>query len=203
MSNASFVHAKYDPSNSELKASAKAIVAKAKANKAKFVTYVPVDGSGEGVTVVLHQSGSAHEHGAALAEFATKTHKGVGAKALAGGPKRGVKELRSRTATITSFGAATGPKPYAIAFAVSYKPEKAAELRRAGHAIAAHNPAFRYHVIRRDGLKGHAIVVVPVDDLNALDKPVSEKAQPLVKPFRDALTSVTAIKLRRVAALSS
>jgi hypothetical protein len=199
MSNSTLVHIKYDPSHSGLKQSAKSLASKAKSSNVKFATYVPIEGKGSAVTVILDPP--ARTGGAA--ERATKTAKGTGTKALAKGPRHGVHALHARTATITSHGKAAAAKPYALAFVVSYDPAQAEAIRGFGRALKKHNPSLRHHVIRREGVAGHAIVVVPVDDLAALDKPASAAGQTLAAPLKKALKSVSVIKLRRVAGLSA
>jgi hypothetical protein len=205
MSNASLVYVKHDPAQiAQHKASAKKVVAQARSKGAKFATFVPVDGKGEAVSVVLHEPGSPDEHGAALTELHTKMDPKTGAKTLASGPRQGIQALKARTVTITSHGQRSlAAKPYALAFAVSYKPEKAADLRNAAKAISAHNPAFSYHVIRRDGMKGHAVVVVPVSNLTDLDKPLSAAAAPIAEAIKGAVTNVSLVKLKRVPGLSA
>jgi hypothetical protein len=195
MSNASLNYVKYDPSHGGLQKSAVAFAAKAKSS-AKFVTYVAAEGNaGEAVTVVLGGTGVEE------AEKVTIAHKTTGAALLASGPKQGVSGVKSRGVTISSFGSDASAKPYALAFVVSYAPENGPALRKVGQAISAHNSAFRYHVVRRDGVAGHAVVVVPVDALDALDKPVS--AQGIAAELKGLVNSVGVVKLKRVAALSS
>jgi hypothetical protein len=204
MSNASVFYLKHDAQVTQNKAAAQKVVAQARSKGVKFVTYIPVDGKGEAVSVVMHEPGSPEEKQAALIEMQTKVDKKTGTKLLAGGARRGVHGLKARLATITSFGQTQSPpRPYALAFAVSYDPAKAAELRRIGHAISAHNPKFAFHVIRRAGLPGYAAVVVPVQNLTDLDKPVSASAAPLAAALKNVVTSVSMVKLKRVAGLSA
>lgn len=203
MSTASVSYIEFDASEASLKDNVTKIVKAGRANGYKFATYIPVDGTGKAVTVVLHEANSADAKGAELVELHTRQDTKAGLSVLANGTKYGISKFKSRTAHITHHGEACEAKPYAIAFVVSYDKKHAADLKRAGHAITAHNPSFRFHVVRREGAAGNAVVVVPVDSLDELDKPVSAKAKPIVDVISKAVNSVSMIKLKRLADYSS
>jgi hypothetical protein len=204
MSTASVSYIEFDASEASLKDNVTKIVKAGRANGHKFATYIPVDGpTGKAVTVVLHEANSANAKGAELVELHTRQDTKAGLSVLANGTKYGISKFKSRTAHITHHGEACEAKPYAIAFLVSYDKKHAADLKRAGHAITAHNPSFRFHVVRREGVAGNAAVVVPVDSLDELDKPVSAKAKPIVDLISKAVNSVSVIKLKRLADYSN
>ncbi|MGJ8678071.1 MAG: hypothetical protein ACSHX0_11180 [Akkermansiaceae bacterium] len=199
MSTASLVYTEFDSNSNSLKSLASSLAETGRSNGHQFGTYVPVDGDGHAVTVTLHEEGSADESGAELVELHTRQHETTGLKALSSEPKKDISALHSRTAKLTSYGPECSPKPYAIALSVTYDRSSASDITRAGHAITAAHPDFRFHVIRRAGAEGHAMVVIPVDSLDELDAPASDKSKPMVDLLAEHITSTSVVRLRRLA----
>lgn len=201
MSTASISYIEYDPAEANFTGLAKETAEKGRANGHTFATYVPVDGEGMSVTVILHEEGSEAAQAAEAAEEHSK-HPETGAAALSEGAKGGVSKHYQRTAHISSHGEDAGAKPFALVFVVSYDADKADAIKDAGKALAEAKPSFRYHIVRRNGVAGHVLVVVPVDALDELDGPV-DGAQAVIDVLKDAVTDVTLIKTKRLAEYSS
>jgi hypothetical protein len=202
MSTASISHIEYDPASATFQEDAKQVVAAGRANGGKFATYVPVDGKGEAVTVILHDKGSDDAKGAEALEAHNRKHPETGSSHLNDGPRKGISKIKTRTATVTHHGESSGAKPFALVFAVSYDAAQADALKGASQALAASNPSLCYHVVRRKDTPGHALVVVPVDALDELDRPAGESTQSVVETLKGAVTNVHLVKMKRLAEYS-
>ena len=198
MSTASLVYIKYDPSTATFQEGAKKIVEQGRANGGQFVTYAPAEGGGEAVTVMLHEKGSEAGDKAQAVEDHTRKHAESGSPIAADIPNHGVSKFQSRNATVTHHGNPT-VKPFAILFAVSFDAAQTDALKGASEALTS----LSYHVVRKEGTPGHALVVVPVDSLDELDAAASGDAQSAIDAIKGAVTHVSMTKMKRLAEYSS